>query len=118
MKEVVIYTDGACKGNPGVGGWGALLQYGERERRLHGGDAETTNNRMELTAAIRALQALTEPCTVALYTDSSYVQQGISNWMADWKRRGWNARPWSARSDCRCCRRLVASGRHDSASRP
>ena len=89
MKEVVIYTDGACKGNPGVGGWGALLQYGERERRLHGGDAETTNNRMELTAAIRALQALTEPCTVALYTDSSYVQQGISDWMADWKRRGW-----------------------------
>jgi len=90
MKEAVeIYTDGACKGNPGVGGWGALLRYGDRARELYGGEAHTTNNRMELTAVIRALEALKHRCTVRLHTDSQYVQQGISTWIHDWKKRGW-----------------------------
>ena len=90
MNEVVdIYTDGACKGNPGVGGWGALLKYGGRTRELFGGEALTTNNRMELTAVIRALEALKRHCTVRVHTDSQYVQQGISRWIHDWKRRGW-----------------------------
>lgn len=86
---VEIYTDGACKGNPGVGGWGALLTYGERQRELFGGEPMTTNNRMELTAVIRALEALKRPARVRLHTDSSYVQQGITRWIHDWKKRGW-----------------------------
>ncbi len=89
MKSVIIHTDGACKGNPGIGGWGALLRYGDRERKLHGGERDTTNNRMEMTAAIRALEALREPCEVTLYTDSTYLRQGILSWMPDWKRRNW-----------------------------
>ena len=90
MKEVVeIYTDGACKGNPGVGGWGVLLRYGGTTRELYGGEARTTNNRMELTAVIRALEALKRRCRVRLHTDSQYVQQGISVWIHDWKKRGW-----------------------------
>ncbi|MCG6116744.1 MAG: ribonuclease HI [Aquimonas sp.] len=88
-KNVEIYTDGACLGNPGPGGWGALLRHGAHEKELSGAEADTTNNRMELLAAIRALQALREPCTVELYTDSQYVQKGISEWMAGWQRRGW-----------------------------
>jgi len=88
-KEVVIYADGACKGNPGVGGWGAVLEYDGRTRELFGGEANTTNNRMELTAVIRALEALTRPCRVKLHTDSQYVQQGITAWIHDWKKRGW-----------------------------
>lgn len=84
-----IYTDGACKGNPGVGGWGALLEYDGKSRELYGGEALTTNNRMELTAVIRALEALKRPCKVRLHTDSQYVQQGISVWIRDWKKRGW-----------------------------
>jgi ribonuclease HI len=88
--EVVrIYTDGACKGNPGPGGWGALLKAGADERELFGGVPDTTNNRMELTAVIRALESLKPPCEVAVYTDSQYVQKGISEWLHDWKRRGW-----------------------------
>jgi ribonuclease HI len=91
--DVVVYTDGACKGNPGPGGWGALLvagtPEGPRERELWGGEANTTNNRMELTAAIRALQALKRRCVVDLYTDSQYVRQGITEWMVNWKRRHW-----------------------------
>jgi len=88
--EVVrIYTDGACKGNPGLGGWGALLVLGAKEKELFGGERDTTNNRMELTAVIRALEALKRSCTVEVYTDSQYVQKGISEWMRDWKRRGW-----------------------------
>ncbi|MGH8672250.1 MAG: ribonuclease HI [Burkholderiales bacterium] len=87
--SVEIYTDGACKGNPGSGGWGVLLRYGDRERELCGGEPLTTNNRMELTAAIRALEVLQRPCRVRLHTDSRYVQQGISTWISDWKRRGW-----------------------------
>ncbi|RFC39975.1 MAG: RNase HI [Candidatus Nitrotoga sp. CP45] len=86
---VEIYTDGACKGNPGVGGWGALLQIMGKERELCGGEAHTTNNRMELLAAIRALEALKRPCRVVLHTDSKYVQQGISVWVHNWKQRGW-----------------------------
>lgn len=88
-KQVEAHTDGACLGNPGPGGWAALLRFGAHERELHGGEAQTTNNRMELMAAIRALEALTEPCEVALHTDSRYVQQGISEWLAGWRRRGW-----------------------------
>ncbi len=88
-KRIEAHTDGACLGNPGPGGWAALLRYGAHERELHGGEAQTTNNRMELMAAIRALEALTEPCSVALHTDSRYVQQGISEWLAGWRRRGW-----------------------------
>ncbi|MBS0225583.1 MAG: ribonuclease HI [Proteobacteria bacterium] len=88
-KRIEAHTDGACLGNPGPGGWAALLRYGAHERELHGGEAQTTNNRMELMAAIRALEALTEPCQVALHTDSRYVQQGISEWLAGWRRRGW-----------------------------
>ena len=89
MKEVVAFTDGACRGNPGPGGWGVVLRSGERERRLSGGAPETTNNRMELTAAIEALGALKEPCRVSLYTDSTYVRTGITEWLPNWKRRGW-----------------------------
>ncbi|HVT37146.1 MAG TPA: RNase H family protein, partial [Nevskiaceae bacterium] len=78
MKQVVIYTDGACRGNPGPGGWGAVLQYNGREKRLKGGETPTTNNRMEMTAAIRALEELREPCAVTLYTDSTYVMKGLT----------------------------------------
>jgi ribonuclease HI len=89
LSRVEIYTDGACRGNPGVGGWGALLRSGGREREIYGGEPATTNNRMELTAAIRALEALSRRCEVSLYTDSQYVRQGITTWLADWKRRDW-----------------------------
>ncbi len=87
--EVIIYTDGACKGNPGPGGWGALLIAGENRRELYGGETLTTNNRMELTAAIEALRALKRPTRVRLFTDSSYVKQGIETWIRGWKRNGW-----------------------------
>lgn len=87
--KVEIYTDGACKGNPGAGGWGALLRFGEAEKELFGGEKNTTNNRMELMAAIRALNALTRPCEVILTTDSQYVKQGLNDWLAGWKRNGW-----------------------------
>jgi ribonuclease HI len=86
---VEIYTDGACKGNPGVGGWGALLRSGERTREIYGGEIATTNNRMELMAVIRALEALKRPCRVRLHTDSQYVQLGISKWIHGWKKNGW-----------------------------
>jgi ribonuclease HI len=89
LKLVEIYTDGACKGNPGRGGWGALLQYGDHERELWGGEPDTTNNRMELTAVIRALEALKHRCKVKLHTDSQYVQKGITEWITNWKKRGW-----------------------------
>lgn len=89
MKQVVIYTDGACKGNPGPGGWGALLEYNGRQKPLKGGEALTTNNRMELTAAIMALEALREPCQIRLYTDSVYVRSGLLEWLPGWKARGW-----------------------------
>ena len=89
MSRVTLYTDGACKGNPGPGGWGVVLFYGDHEKHLWGGEDSTTNNRMELKAAIEGLAALTRQCTVDLYTDSQYVQNGINQWMANWKRNGW-----------------------------
>jgi ribonuclease HI len=86
---VEIFTDGACKGNPGPGGWGVVLRVGDKVKELYGGEPATTNNRMELTAVIHGLAALTRPCKVRLSTDSQYVQKGISQWIVDWKRRGW-----------------------------
>ncbi len=88
-RRVEIYTDGACRGNPGPGGWGALLIAGAHRKTMHGGDPETTNNRMELTAAIEALNALKRPCKVNLHTDSRYVMQGMTEWLDGWKQRGW-----------------------------
>ena len=90
MKEVELYTDGSCSGNPGPGGWGAILRFRGLEKELSGGERETTNNRMELTAAIRGLEALKEPCRVALYTDSQYIANAINqHWLVNWKKRGW-----------------------------
>lgn len=89
MKNIEIYTDGACSGNPGPGGWGALLRFGEYTKELSGGEAETTNNRMELMAAIQGLTSLKEPCVVDLYTDSVYVKDGIEKWIHGWKKRNW-----------------------------
>ena len=89
MTDVIIYTDGACSGNPGPGGWGAILVHGETRKELSGGETETTNNRMELQAAIEALNALKRPCKVALYTDSVYVRDGITKWIKGWQRNGW-----------------------------
>ncbi len=89
MATVEIYTDGACRGNPGPGGWGALLIAGCRRKTMHGGEPDTTNNRMELTAAIEALKVLKGRCSVILYTDSKYVMDGINQWMPNWKKRGW-----------------------------
>ncbi|TNB48127.1 ribonuclease HI [Martelella lutilitoris] len=105
MKQVEIFTDGACSGNPGPGGWGAVLRYGDMERELSGGEQLTTNNRMELMAAIEALKALKEPCAVSLYTDSVYLKDGIGKWIHGWKKNGWktaakkpvkNAELWQA----------------------
>lgn len=112
---VEIWTDGACKGNPGPGGWGALLRSGEHEKTLHGGEAHTTNNRMELLAVIEALRALKRTCRVVLHTDSQYVQKGITGWIVNWKRRGWitadkkpvkNADLWQ-QLDAECARHEV-----------
>jgi len=89
LSDVEIYTDGACRGNPGPGGWAALLLYGGHEREISGGDLATTNNRMELTAVIRALEALKRPVHGRIYTDSQYVRQGVLEWLSQWKRRGW-----------------------------
>lgn len=89
MNEVEIYTDGACRGNPGSGGWGVILIAGKHRKELYGGEPETTNNRMELMAVIEALRALKRPCRIILHTDSQYVKKGITEWIHDWKRRGW-----------------------------
>lgn len=89
MKSIEVHTDGSCLGNPGPGGWAALLRYNGREKELAGGEANSTNNRMELMAAIMALETLTEPCQILLHTDSQYVRQGITEWMPGWVRRGW-----------------------------
>ncbi|MFZ6772578.1 ribonuclease HI [Undibacterium sp. SXout7W] len=89
MDKIQIYTDGACKGNPGVGGWGALLVAGNKEKELFGGEKETTNNRMELMAVIQALNALKRPCEITLHTDSQYVLKGITEWISGWKAKGW-----------------------------
>lgn len=89
MKQIDIFTDGACKGNPGPGGWAALIRYGPHEKEIVGGEAETTNNRMEMTAVIRALETLVEPCAITLHTDSKYVVDGITRWVHGWRRNGW-----------------------------
>jgi ribonuclease HI len=89
MKEIVVFTDGACRGNPGPGGWGVVIRCGTQEKELCGGEPDTTNNRMEMTAAIRALESLSERCRVQLYTDSTYVKSGITEWLPNWLRRGW-----------------------------
>ena len=108
LSDVEIFTDGACRGNPGPGGWGVLLRTGTKERELSGGEALTTNNRMELTAAIKGLEALTRPCRVQLFTDSNYVRDGITKWIHGWRRNGWktadkkpvkNAELWQALLD-------------------
>lgn len=111
---VDIYTDGACKGNPGPGGWGVLLRYGGHEREIWGGEPATTNNRMELTAVIRALEALKRPCRVRLHTDSQYVQKGITEWLPNWKRRGWRTADNKPVKNAELWRALDAlAGRHD-----
>ena len=89
MKTVIIYTDGACRGNPGPGGWGVLIKYGEISKEFYGGEVSTTNNRMELKAAIEALKKIKEPCNIIVNTDSKYVLQGIEEWIHNWKKRGW-----------------------------
>jgi ribonuclease HI len=114
VKRVTIYTDGACSGNPGPGGWGAILIYGDREKELNGGEAETTNNRMELLGAISALDALTRPCAVDLYTDSAYVRSGITGWIEGWKRNGWRTADKKPVKNDDLWRRLdAARARHD-----
>ena len=104
MKTVTVYTDGACSGNPGPGGWAAILMYGPHKKELSGGEAETTNNRMELTAVLRALEALKEPCVVELWSDSKYVIDGLSKgWARSWRARGWTGsgrRSWRAWAGC------------------
>ena len=89
MKKIEIFTDGACSGNPGLGGWGVLLRYGSNEKELFGGETLTTNNRMELTAVIKALESLKEPCEISLCSDSKYVIEGVNKWMPNWKKNGW-----------------------------
>ena len=111
--EVVIFTDGACRGNPGPGGWGAVLFFGDKERELWGGEEATTNNRMELTAAIEALSALKRPCRVELHTDSQYVKNGITQWLKLWKARGWRTMSKGAVKNEDLWRRLdEAAARH------
>jgi len=112
--KVVIYTDGACKGNPGPGGWGALLRAGEHEKELFGGEAHTTNNRMELTAVIRALESLKRASTVDLFTDSQYVKNGIESWIHGWRRNGWKTADKKDVKNADLWRELLAlSARHD-----
>jgi ribonuclease HI len=114
MTEVVIYTDGACSGNPGPGGWGAVLRWNGTTRELHGGEPATTNNRMELMAAIQALEALTRPAKVILYTDSKYVHDGITKWIHGWERNGWKTSAKQPVKNEDLWRRLAeARKRHD-----
>ena len=115
-ERVKIYTDGACSGNPGPGGWGALLLFGEKEKQLSGAEPATTNNRMELMAAISALEALTRPCAVDLYTDSQYVRNGISSWIKGWKAKGWLTADRKPVKNEDLWKRLdAARGRHEVA---
>lgn len=114
MKAVTIYTDGACSGNPGPGGWGALLSYNGTEREIFGGETETTNNRMELTAAIMALETLKERCRVDLYTDSKYVMDGINSWIVNWKKNGWRTAAKKSVKNADLWQQLdAATERHD-----
>ncbi|WP_295528309.1 ribonuclease HI [uncultured Pseudacidovorax sp.] len=115
MNEVTIYTDGACKGNPGPGGWGAWLKSGTYEKELFGGELDTTNNRMELTAVIEALAALKRPCRVVLFLDSQYVRQGITSWIRGWKAKGWRTSTGQPVKNVELWKRLdqlVADGGH------
>ena len=113
MSRVEIWTDGACSGNPGPGGWGAILRFGDREKELCGGEQLTTNNRMELTAAISALEALKRPCEVDLHTDSQYLRQGVMGWMFGWKKNGWRTADRKPVKNEDLWRRLdEATGRH------
>ena len=113
-QHVTVHTDGACSGNPGPGGYGAILQFGEREKELSGGESATTNNRMELMAAIVALEALTRPCAVDLHTDSQYVRNGVTQWIAGWKARGWKTADRKPVKNVELWRRLEeASERHE-----
>ena len=115
-STVTIFTDGACRGNPGPGGWGALLQAGATEKELWGGERNTTNNRMELTAVIRALEALKRPVAVRIHTDSQYVQKGISPWIHNWKKNGWRTSDKKPVKNADLWQRLdVLSGQHDVA---
>jgi len=114
MKQVIIYTDGACSGNPGPGGWGALLIWNGKTKEISGGEVATTNNRMELMAAITALEALKEPCLVNLYTDSIYVRDGIARWIDGWKRNGWRTSAKKPVKNAELWQRLdVARQRHE-----
>jgi ribonuclease HI len=114
VKEVEIFTDGACSGNPGPGGWGAILRYGDTERELSGGEDHTTNNRMELMAAISALEALKTPCKVILHTDSNYLKDGITKWIKNWKRNGWRTASKDPVKNAELWQRLEAAlGRHE-----
>lgn len=114
--QVVIYSDGACSGNPGPGGWGAILMAGSHVKEIHGGEAATTNNRMELMAAIQALETLKKPCKVELHTDSQYVMKGISEWIHGWKKRGWKTADGKPVKNDDLWRRLdAARARHDVA---
>lgn len=114
MKHVEIHTDGACLGNPGPGGWGVLLRHADRERELSGGEAHTTNNRMEMLAAIMGLESLKESCRVDLYTDSRYVQQGITDWLPGWIRRGWRTAGGAPVKNQDLWQRLDAAARRHS----
>ena len=115
-ERVAIWTDGACSGNPGPGGWGAILSYGAREKELFGGEAHTTNNRMELMAAISALEALSRACAVDLHTDSQYLRGGVTGWMKNWKRNGWRTADKKPVKNDDLWRRLdEATARHDIA---
>ena len=112
-RKVVIFTDGACSGNPGPGGWGALLRFGEHEKEISGGAPSTTNNQMELTAAIEALETLTRPCRVELHTDSKYVMNGITQWLPGWIRNGWKTAAKKPVKNADLWKRLdAATGRH------
>ena len=115
-STVTIFTDGACRGNPGPGGWGALLQVGATEKELWGGEPNTTNNRMELTAVIRALEALKRPVAVRIHTDSQYVQKGISQWIHNWKKNGWRTKNKKPVKNADLWQRLdILSSQHDVA---
>ena len=114
MKRVAIFTDGACKGNPGPGGWGALLRMGEHEKELSGGEPDTTNNRMEMRAVIEGLNALKEPCAVELYSDSKYVIDGITKWVHGWQKRGWVNAAKKPVANAEIWREMIAAAaRHD-----
>lgn len=114
MPAVTIYTDGGCRGNPGPGGWGALLVSGRHEKSMKGGEAETTNNRMELMAAIQALRALDRPCRVSLWTDSQYVRKGITEWIHGWQKRGWVTAAKQPVKNAELWRELLAETRRHS----